>query len=67
VSIHCVNRSIGDEFHYIFECPCFDTARNYFKKHNIHYIDLLMNTDVDLPDYKKKLCLFIKEIILTFK
>ena len=66
------DRSIGDEFHYIFECPCFDNSRkrflkhNYLQKHNIHSIDLLMNTDVNIPDYKK-LCLFIKEIILRFK
>jgi hypothetical protein len=64
-------RSIGDEFHYIFECPCFDNSRkrflkhNFLKKHNNHAIDLLMNTDVNIPDYKKKI--FSKEIILRFK
>ena len=61
-------KSIGDEFHYIFERPSFNgkkrfSARpNYLKKHDTLSIDLLMNTYPDVfPDYKRK------EIILRLK
>ena len=52
-------KSIGDEFHYISECPTFQESRKRFlrpkflKRYNIHSFDLLMNMDPDkLPEYK---------------
>ena len=66
------NSSIGDEYHYLFECQNFCSSRkrllkeNYTKKHNINSFDKLMNINTTNKIEYKKLCQFFKEILVKF-
>jgi hypothetical protein len=67
----CVRQSLGDEFHYLFECRFFTESRkkfidNHFTSHpNIFTLDKLMNSN----NYHTllRLALFCKTIMSNFK
>ena len=46
---HCTLNHIGDEFHYLFQCPVFENYRKqalkkfFWKRPNVHKMDLLFN------------------------
>ena len=63
---------VGDEYHYLLECQCFCSNRKrllkdkYYKRHNIHSFNELMNIKTTNTIEYRKLCQFIKEILLKF-
>ena len=63
------NHNIGDEFHFLLECPNLNTDRKkyiseiYYRNPNIIKFDKLMNTDPSNYVIYKKLCKFIKIIL----
>jgi len=63
------NSSIGDEYHYLFECAHFYNSRKrlidtkYFTRPTIHRFYEIMNSNLkNIPKYRK-VCKFIKEIV----
>lgn len=65
------NLNIGDEFHYLFECPAIANERKryirpkFFKFPNILLFDSIMNINTNTVEYRK-LCIFVKHIITKF-
>ena len=67
----CQTNKLGDEFHYLFECPTFDLMRSqyipkfYVRRPNIYKFDLLFNNcNINIL---KKLSKFIKNILKAFQ
>ena len=66
----CRSNKLGDEFHFLFECPTFDTIRTqyiptfYIRRPSTYKLDLLFNTkNIQLL---KKLSSFILIILKSF-
>ena len=64
------NSTIGDEYHYIIECPDFLNLRNtlikpvfYVRPNYVNFLNLFMGTN---ENEFKKLSIFIKHILKSF-
>ena len=65
--------SIGDEFHYLFECNELSVLRkrmldhNYLRHPNILTFKSIMNMNITHCNEYRNFCLFVKEIITKFE
>ena len=70
ICTHC-SKDVGDEFHYIFNCPLFlESRKKYIKTYFYRHPNMLKAGELfqsKNPKVITKLCLFIKIIINSFK
>ena len=68
--LKCNDNRLGDEFHYLFECPVFKSERlkfleeYYYKRPNVIKFNKLMNSDD--PQVLIKLSIFVNTIMKAF-